>query len=91
MEQEGVMDYSLLVGIHFREADSTEDQTSSGSGTPIGWFSLHLNHNNNSSVSICLSYFHLFQLVADNGGSENETFARVSRADMDQLLLDQEG
>ncbi|KAK4725572.1 hypothetical protein R3W88_028351 [Solanum pinnatisectum] len=62
MEQEGVMDYSLLVGIHFREADSTEDQTSSGSGTPI-----------------------------DNGGSENETFARVSRADMDQLLLDQEG
>lgn len=36
MEQEGVMDYSLLVGIHFREADSTEDQTSSGSGTPIG-------------------------------------------------------
>ncbi|XP_060177561.1 phosphatidylinositol 4-phosphate 5-kinase 6-like [Lycium barbarum] len=62
LEQEGVMDYSLLVGIHFREADSTEDQTPSGSRTPI-----------------------------DNGGSENETVPRLSRADMDQLLLDQAG
>ncbi|XP_058079772.1 phosphatidylinositol 4-phosphate 5-kinase 6-like isoform X2 [Magnolia sinica] len=66
LEQERIMDYSLLVGLHFRETSFTkeplitEGQTS-GVRTPIG-----------------------------NGEPEQTSDAgpRLSRADMDQLLLD---
>ncbi|EYU18633.1 hypothetical protein ABFS82_10G154600 [Erythranthe guttata] len=60
LEQERIMDYSLLVGLHFMEA-SNDDITPSGSVTPI-----------------------------DNGGSD-EAVPRLSRADVDQLLLDPAG
>ncbi|KAL8489345.1 hypothetical protein ACS0TY_024818 [Phlomoides rotata] len=61
LEQERIMDYSLLVGIHFTEA-STEEHTVTPSGcrTPI-----------------------------DNGGSENESYSRLSN--VEQLLLDPAG
>ncbi|KAI3472272.1 hypothetical protein Pfo_029760 [Paulownia fortunei] len=55
LEQERIMDYSLLVGLHFTEASNDEHTHS------------------------------------DNGGSENESVPRLSRADIDQLLLDPAG
>lgn len=36
LEQERIMDYSLLVGIHFREASVTGELIPSGARTPIG-------------------------------------------------------
>uniref|UniRef100_A0A803LT01 Phosphatidylinositol 4-phosphate 5-kinase n=2 Tax=Chenopodium quinoa TaxID=63459 RepID=A0A803LT01_CHEQI len=36
LEQERIMDYSLLVGLHFREASKAGDLIPSGSRTPIG-------------------------------------------------------
>ncbi|KAL0453203.1 UNVERIFIED_CONTAM: Phosphatidylinositol 4-phosphate 5-kinase [Sesamum latifolium] len=61
LEQERIMDYSLLVGLHFTEA-SHDDVTPSGAQTPV-----------------------------DNGGSETDSIPRLSRADVDQLLLDPAG
>ncbi|XP_027066662.2 phosphatidylinositol 4-phosphate 5-kinase 5-like isoform X2 [Coffea arabica] len=61
LEQERIMDYSLLVGLHFREATNSCDHTPPGCVTPT-----------------------------DNGGAE-ESLPRLSRADMDQLLLDPAG
>nr|GMC64964.1 phosphatidylinositol 4-phosphate 5-kinase 6-like [Ipomoea batatas] len=61
LEQERIMDYSLLVGLHFRES-STGEQTPTGCLTPT-----------------------------DNGVSETDSVARLSRADMDQLLVDPAG
>ncbi|XP_027338608.1 phosphatidylinositol 4-phosphate 5-kinase 4 [Abrus precatorius] len=57
LEQEGIMDYSLLVGIHFKDISENGDLIPSGSNTPAG-------------------------------DSESEESPRISRADMDQLLLD---
>ncbi|XP_029128714.1 phosphatidylinositol 4-phosphate 5-kinase 4 isoform X1 [Cajanus cajan] len=57
LEQEGIMDYSLLVGIHFKDISENGDLISSGSHTPAG-------------------------------DSESEGTPCISRADMDQLLLD---
>ncbi|XP_050887624.1 phosphatidylinositol 4-phosphate 5-kinase 5 isoform X2 [Lathyrus oleraceus] len=57
LEQEGIMDYSLLVGIHFKDISSEGDLIPSISHTP-------------------------------QGDSESEGTPRISRADMDQLLLD---
>ncbi|XP_057249269.1 phosphatidylinositol 4-phosphate 5-kinase 4 [Beta vulgaris subsp. vulgaris] len=51
LEQERIMDYSLLVGLHFREASKAGDLIPSGARTPIGG-------------------------------------PRLSRVDMDQLLID---
>ncbi|KAJ7972125.1 phosphatidylinositol- 4-phosphate 5-kinase 5 [Quillaja saponaria] len=56
LEQEGIMDYSLLVGIHFIEKSAAGDLIPSGAQTPIG--------------------------------GAGEGTPRLSRADMDQLLLD---
>ncbi|KAF3442140.1 hypothetical protein FNV43_RR16056 [Rhamnella rubrinervis] len=56
LEQERIMDYSLLVGLHFRNVSAAGDLISSGSRTPTG--------------------------------EETEGAPRLSRADMDQLLLD---
>ncbi|CAA0837419.1 Phosphatidylinositol 4-phosphate 5-kinase 4 [Striga hermonthica] len=61
LEQERIMDYSLLVGLHFTEA-SNDEHTPTGTLTP----------------------------VADNAGSD-ESVPRLSRADVDQLLLDPAG
>ncbi|KAK6149065.1 hypothetical protein DH2020_016590 [Rehmannia glutinosa] len=61
LEQERIMDYSLLVGLHFTEA-SNDENTPSGALTPV-----------------------------DNGGSDNDSVPRLSRADVDQLLLDPAG
>lgn len=36
LEQERIMDYSLLVGIHFREASVAGELIPSGARTPIG-------------------------------------------------------
>ncbi|KAK4281940.1 hypothetical protein QN277_013380 [Acacia crassicarpa] len=55
LEQEGIMDYSLLVGIHFRDISEGGDLIPSESCNPSG----------------------------EGGGTP-----RMSRADMDQLLLD---
>ncbi|CAL0321570.1 unnamed protein product [Lupinus luteus] len=55
LEQEGIMDYSLLVGIHFRDISTDGDLIPSGSQTPGG----------DSEATLC-----------------------ISRADVDQLLLD---
>ncbi|GER52537.1 phosphatidylinositol-4-phosphate 5-kinase family protein [Striga asiatica] len=60
LEQERIMDYSLLVGLHFTEA-SNDEHTPTGTLTPV-----------------------------DNGGSD-ESVPRLSRADVDQLLLDPAG
>ncbi|KAL6530544.1 Phosphatidylinositol 4-phosphate 5-kinase 4 [Orobanche minor] len=60
LEQERIMDYSLLVGLHFTEA-LNDDHTPTGALTP-----------------------------ADNGASD-ESVPRLSRADVDQLLLDPAG
>ncbi|KAK3009928.1 hypothetical protein RJ639_011035 [Escallonia herrerae] len=57
LEQERIMDYSLLVGLHFREP------TDAGDLIP----------------------------PTDNGGSDADSAPRLSRADMDQLLLDPAG
>ncbi|KAJ1436025.1 Phosphatidylinositol-4-phosphate 5-kinase, core [Sesbania bispinosa] len=59
LEQEGIMDYSLLVGIHFKDISQEGDIIPSASGqhTP-------------------------------SGDSESEGTPHISRADMDQLLLD---
>jgi len=61
LEQERIMDYSLLVGLHFTEA-SNDDHTPSGAITPF-----------------------------ENGSSEIDSVLRLSRADVDQLLLDPAG
>ncbi|KAK2454258.1 Phosphatidylinositol 4-phosphate 5-kinase 4 [Trifolium repens] len=58
LEQEGIMDYSLLVGIHFKDISPEGDLIPAGSHTPPA------------------------------GDSESEGTPRMSRADMDQLLLD---
>ncbi|KAJ7982347.1 Phosphatidylinositol-4-phosphate 5-kinase family protein [Quillaja saponaria] len=63
LEQERIMDYSMLVGLHFRETSisdslSPADRTS-GVQTPTG-----------------------------NGDVDNDTGPRLSRVDMDQLLVD---
>ncbi|CAH9068873.1 unnamed protein product [Cuscuta epithymum] len=63
LEQERIMDYSLLVGLHFREASSTGDQTPTDSTTP----------------------------TENEGSSETESVVRLSRAEMDQLLVDPAG
>nr|KYP59854.1 Phosphatidylinositol-4-phosphate 5-kinase 4 [Cajanus cajan] len=65
LEQEGIMDYSLLVGIHFKDISENGDLISSGSHTP---------------AEKC------FDLSI--GDSESEGTPCISRADMDQLLLD---
>ncbi|KAJ6870373.1 phosphatidylinositol 4-phosphate 5-kinase 4 [Populus alba x Populus x berolinensis] len=57
LEQERIMDYSLLVGLHFREVSPNGDLITSGMRTPPG------------------------ETESDDG-------PRLSRADMDQLLLD---
>lgn len=36
LEQERIMDYSLLVGLHFRETSAAGDLIPSGARTPIG-------------------------------------------------------
>ncbi|CAI9099625.1 OLC1v1036475C1 [Oldenlandia corymbosa var. corymbosa] len=61
LEQERIMDYSLLVGLHFREAANSSDHTPADCQTPT-----------------------------ENGGTD-ESVPRLSRADMDQLLLDPAG
>ncbi|XP_073034985.1 phosphatidylinositol 4-phosphate 5-kinase 6-like isoform X1 [Primulina eburnea] len=71
LEQERIMDYSLLVGLHFIEA-SNADHTPPGARTPVE------PRNQN------------FSSDADNGGSETESVPCLSRADVDQLLLDPE-
>lgn len=38
LEQEGIMDYSLLVGIHFKDISVDGDLIPSGSHTPAGTF-----------------------------------------------------
>ena len=40
LEQERIMDYSLLVGIHFREASVAGELIPSGARKPIGLYSL---------------------------------------------------
>ncbi|XP_075639395.1 phosphatidylinositol 4-phosphate 5-kinase 4 [Castanea sativa] len=57
LEQERIMDYSLLVGLHFREISTAGDLIPSGTQSPTG-------------------------------DSEGDGVPRLSRADMDQLLLD---
>ncbi|GAB4851746.1 Phosphatidylinositol 4-phosphate 5-kinase 4 [Ancistrocladus abbreviatus] len=59
LENERIMDYSMLVGIHFREASKAGDLIPSGAHTPIG-----------------------------GDEHENDGAPRLSRADMDQLLID---
>ncbi|CAA2952353.1 phosphatidylinositol 4-phosphate 5-kinase 6-like [Olea europaea subsp. europaea] len=58
LERERIMDYSLLVGLHFTDA-SHDDHTPSGAITPV-----------------------------DNCSSETDSVPRLSRADVDQFLLD---
>lgn len=41
LEQERIMDYSLLVGIHFREASVAGELIPSGARTPIGLLMLN--------------------------------------------------
>jgi len=57
LEQERIMDYSLLVGLHFREISTAGDLIPSGTQTPTD-------------------------------DSEGDGVPHLSRADMDQLLLD---
>ncbi|XVE90715.1 hypothetical protein DITRI_Ditri20bG0099500 [Diplodiscus trichospermus] len=57
LEQERTMDYSLLVGLHFREISTNGELIPCGRRNP-------------------------------SGNSENESAPRLSRSDMDQLLLD---
>ncbi|GMH29409.1 hypothetical protein Nepgr_031252 [Nepenthes gracilis] len=59
LENERVMDYSMLVGIHFREASKAGDLIPSGACSPIG---------------------------CDD--QENSGTPRLSRVDMDHLLID---
>ncbi|KAM6548031.1 hypothetical protein CsatB_019707 [Cannabis sativa] len=56
LEQERIMDYSLLVGLHFRNTSAAGHLIPSGARTP--------------------------------GGDDNDGSLQLSRADMDQLLLD---
>ncbi|WOH06369.1 hypothetical protein DCAR_0625795 [Daucus carota subsp. sativus] len=62
LEQERIMDYSLLVGLHFREPNVDADLIPAGGRTPT-----------------------------TNGDSDAESAPRLSRADMDKLLLDPAG
>ncbi|KAG8372097.1 hypothetical protein BUALT_Bualt12G0031100 [Buddleja alternifolia] len=62
LEQERIMDYSLLVGLHFTEASNDELHTPTGALTPV-----------------------------DQGGSETDSLPRLSRVDVDQLLMDPAG
>ncbi|KAL8095252.1 hypothetical protein AgCh_036638 [Apium graveolens] len=62
LEQERIMDYSLLVGLHFREPNIAADLIPSGARTPTA-----------------------------NGDSDTDSVPRLSRADMDRLLLDPAG
>ncbi|CAN1128095.1 Phosphatidylinositol 4-phosphate 5-kinase 6 [Linum perenne] len=76
LEQERVMDYSLLVGIHFREASYRDILTpprTSGVRTPTGLRSSSGN-----------------QTPTRNGDGDGDLSAlpRLSRADMDKLVLD---
>ncbi|GAB2295604.1 Phosphatidylinositol 4-phosphate 5-kinase 4 [Dionaea muscipula] len=59
LENERIMDYSMLVGIHFREASKAGDLIPSGARTPIG-----------------------------GEEHENDGAPRLSRVDMDRLLID---
>ncbi|KAK4487376.1 hypothetical protein RD792_005997 [Penstemon davidsonii] len=61
LENERIMDYSLLVGLHFTEA-ANDDQTPPGARTPV-----------------------------DNVNLESDSIPRLSRVDVDQLLLDPAG
>ncbi|GAB2221653.1 hypothetical protein Droror1_Dr00012838 [Drosera rotundifolia] len=59
LENEKIMDYSLLVGIHFKEASKAGDLIPSGARTPIA-----------------------------SEEQENDGAPRLSRADIDKLLID---
>lgn len=96
LEQERIMDYSLLVGLHFRNVSANGDLISSGSRTPTGCSSFLAFHYK----TFCLFYFGFQRLILliitlhallfplFLAGEETEGAPRLSRADMDQLLLD---
>lgn len=53
LEQEGIMDYSLLVGIHFKDIAPEGDLIPSGSHTPLdGIFLIH------NSIYLILIFVH---------------------------------
>lgn len=54
LEQERIMDYSLLVGLHFLEKSMAGDLIPSGARTPIGFFLSLLNNILCISVSFLL-------------------------------------
>ena len=49
LEQERIMDYSLLVGIHFREASVAGELIPSGARTPIGSYSYKTQYHFSSA------------------------------------------
>lgn len=80
LEQERIMDYSLLVGLHFRETSAAGDLIPSGSRTPTGFSPLFSSVHHLSLTKLWT--------VSLAGGPENEVAPRLSRVDLDQLFLD---
>lgn len=94
LEQERIMDYSLLVGLHFREATNGSEPPTSDCQTPTGkkakaFLSGLLGHRKRIAKKGRVFFLFLFFSV-ENGGSD-ESVPRLSRADVDQLLLDPAG
>lgn len=75
------MDYSLLVGIHFREASVAGELIPSGARTPIGSYFKKMS----LSIRMCQSNYVSLSTV---GEFEDDSAPRLSRVDVDQLLSD---
>lgn len=85
------MDYSLLVGLHFRETATTPGDRPGGESQPPGSSPLpSLAHLTKLSLTNPRAHALLSSPAAifDRGSNSSETTPRLSRADMDQLLCD---
>ncbi|XP_020533854.1 phosphatidylinositol 4-phosphate 5-kinase 6 isoform X2 [Jatropha curcas] len=83
LEQERIMDYSLLVGVHFREASYKDAMTpprTSGVRTPSG---------HRTPTGLLTPTGLRTPTAAGNAEPDNEVGApRLSRADMDKIIFD---
>ena len=85
------MDYSLLVGLHFRNTSAAGHLLPSGARTPIGYFSSFFNilfSNLYFKSHFALLLMHETAMFYILAGDDNDGAPPLSRADMDQLLLD---
>jgi 1-phosphatidylinositol-4-phosphate 5-kinase len=81
LEQEGIMDYSLLLGIHFKNISQDGDILPITPPTPSGNFLILCN------MCMCVSVFWKLGknfLISTSGDSENEGTPHTSTEDTEQ-------